>query len=463
VPPKPKHKGVGPHYVSPSTASITIAQNNGTPVVVNLSTLNPACSSSGGTLTCSANFPATVGTNQLFTVIAYDAQNGAGNVLSQNSVTADIVQNMANQVDLTLNGAIASMQLVLAQPTPPEGASATIPLTINAMDADSNIIVGPGSFDNGPIVLSNSDTSGATTLSATSIGDPSVAITVAYNGNPIPGGIATFSASAGGGSIQTSGAQDALLVPQPKIYVANFGNSTVTTYNPDGTRTTPTISAGLSNPFGVAIDAAGKIYVTNQFIHTVTTYNPDGTQTTPTISSGLNRPFGVAVDAAGKIYVANEGNNTVTTYNPDGTQTTPTISIGLNNPLGVAVDAAGKIYIANAGGTVTTYNPDGTQTTPTISGGLSGPNGVTVDAAGKIYVTNAGSYTVTTYNPDGTQTTPTISSGINGPEGEAVDAAGKIYVENANTQTVTTYNPDGTQTTPTISSGLNAPRGVAVH
>jgi len=412
VPPKPKHKGVGPHYVSPSTASITIAQNNGTPVVVNLSTLNPACSSSGGTLTCSANFPATVGTNQLFTVIAYDAQNGGGNVLSQNTVSADIVQNIENQVNLTLNGVIAAIQLVLAQPTPPKGIPATIPLAVNAMDADNNIIVGPGSYDNGPIALSDSDTSGATTLSAASVGDPTAAITVIYNGGIIPGGSATFSASASG--VAPGNVTSAVLTPVVvvKIYVTNQGNGTLTTYNLDGTQTSPTIS-GLNTPIGVAVDAASKIYVTNIDNNTMTTYNPDGTQTAPTIS-GLNVPAGVAVDAAGKIYITSAGNNNMTTYNPDGTQTTPTIS-GLGLPLSVAVDAAGKIYITNGrDNNLTVYLPNGAHYL-TISGLNNNPIAVAVDAAGKIYVVNQFSNSVTTYNADGTQTTPTISSGLDFP------------------------------------------------
>jgi YVTN family beta-propeller protein len=68
----------------------------------------------------------------------------------------------------------------------------------------------------------------------------------------------------------------------------------------------------------------------------VTTYNADGTPSTPTITTGVSAPFGVAVDADGKIYVANNNNNTVTTYNADGSASTPTIT-GLNGPFGIAV------------------------------------------------------------------------------------------------------------------------------
>jgi hypothetical protein len=155
-----------------------------------------------------------------------------------------------------------------------------------------------------------------------------------------------------------------------KIYVANYGSNTVTTYAADGTPTTSSITTGLTRPLFLAIDAVGTIYVTNIGNDTLTTYKSDGTGPLFTIS-GLNHPMGVAVDATGKIYVANNFGNSVYTYNPNGTRSTPTLTVGLNDPSGVAVDANGKIYVANQngadpnyGGTVTTYKPDGTSNDP---------------------------------------------------------------------------------------------------
>ena len=37
----------------------------------------------------------------------------------------------------------------------------------------------------------------------------------------------------------------------------------MTTFTPAGEQTTPTITAGIVSPQGVAVDASGKIYVTN--------------------------------------------------------------------------------------------------------------------------------------------------------------------------------------------------------
>ena len=55
----------------------------------------------------------------------------------------------------------------------------------------------------------------------------------------------------------------------------------------------------------------------------------------PTITAGLNQPNGVAVDANGKIYVVNS-NELLTTYKAGGAQTTPTIG-GVLFATGVAV------------------------------------------------------------------------------------------------------------------------------
>jgi hypothetical protein len=124
------------------------------------------------------------------------------------------------------------------------------------------------------------------------------------------------------------------------IYIANSASNDIMTYTTAGKATKPTITVGLNEPTGVAVDAQGKIYVSNAFTSNVTTYKPNGQQTTPTISN-IDGPRGIAVDAKGKIYVANFGSGMVTTYTADGKPTKPTIT-GLDGPGGIAVDKNGK-------------------------------------------------------------------------------------------------------------------------
>ena len=106
-----------------------------------------------------------------------------------------------------------------------------------------------------------------------------------------------------------AGAADILNARSYNIYIANIGNNTITTYEADGTQTTPTIHTGNGTGdylFGAAVGPSGKIYALNfdpllgpGTSGTVTTYKPDGTQTTPTITireRGYFAPMGLAVD-----------------------------------------------------------------------------------------------------------------------------------------------------------------------
>jgi hypothetical protein len=281
-----------------------------------------------------------------------------------------------------------------------------------------------------------------------------------------------------------------------KLYVADVGNNTLTTYTTAGTRTTPTIVAGLTGLGsidasyaglgGVAVDTAGKIYLGNlgeplsgggisgPSFGFITTYNANGTQTTPTITDGLAnsqqqiyRAPGIAVDTAGTIYAANAHyNDDVTTYAPDGTMKSLSISPG-RYLQDVAVDKAGKIYtlIQEGSGNLVIFTPNGTAALPQI-GPLGQVVALTIDAAGKIYVVDdegkAGSR-VLTFDATGKPTTPTITVGLNSPDGVAVDAAGRIYVANGGSNTITTYNPNGTQTALTITTGLDGPGKMALR
>jgi streptogramin lyase len=265
--------------------------------------------------------------------------------------------------------------------------------------------------------------------------------------------------------------------PSYKIYVANAGPhgsgpSSVTTYAADGTPAKPTITDGISLPFGIAVDRHGTVYVTNDGTGELTTYDTSGRRTALTIS-GLDEPRGVAVDATGKIYVASFADGTVTTYTAKGKPTTPKIS-GLSDPVGVAVDSSGKIFVTNMStNTLMTFKPDGTRTTPTITKNLSDPLFVAVDGHGKIYVTNQTDGILTTYKSNGQPAFPSIESGLVTPRGIAVDSNGKILVANfghyeapgqdAVPNSIAAFLPSGKQVTPTITSGIVGPLGIAIH
>src|SRR3989449_2992462 len=118
-------------------------------------------------------------------------------------------------------------------------------------------------------------------------------------------------------------------------------------------------TTGLSQPEGLAFDAAGDLYVANVSNNSITVYAAGTTgNATPTATiagnnTGLSGPEGIALDAAGHLYVANNGNSTITVYAAGATgNATPTATIaggntGLNQPLGIALDGAGRLYVTN--------------------------------------------------------------------------------------------------------------------
>ena len=167
-----------PAYVSASTKSATISVTPG-----NASTTVNCTSVCSGTIAAPAG-------SDTFTVNLYDAQNGTGNLLSTGTATQTIVVGQANTVSLTFNGVVASLSLSLNPTSVTTGTSTNVAVTANALDADGNTIVGPGSYVNASgaaltLTLGDSDTSGATKLSQTTLTAPTTGITLAYNGSAV--------------------------------------------------------------------------------------------------------------------------------------------------------------------------------------------------------------------------------------------------------------------------------------
>jgi outer membrane protein assembly factor BamB len=226
-----------PLYVSSATQSAAIAVNGGTPVVVNLAAGSSNCVAAAGGRTCSITISAPVGVDT-FAESLYASTNGSGTALSQNTTTATIVASTANVVTLTLDGVVASIVLSLTNAAPPVGPTATIGLTVNAIDAGGATIIGNDPFEN-PITVTNSDTTKITTLSKSTVNSPADVVTITYNGQPLSS--ATFSASAAGVS-----AARVTLSPQAPAQIgfndyATFGfDNQRDVFNPNSTAITPT-------------------------------------------------------------------------------------------------------------------------------------------------------------------------------------------------------------------------------
>ena len=140
-----------PAYIGPTTASASIVVTAVGASAATLSTDVP-CSD-----TCATTLSLTPGT-YTFAVTLYDGPGGTGSVLSAGSANKTIVAGVANVVNLSFTGSVAGASVTLdAAGLVGEfdvGTPSNAVVTIDAVDADGNTIV--GAYDK-PIVLTSSD------------------------------------------------------------------------------------------------------------------------------------------------------------------------------------------------------------------------------------------------------------------------------------------------------------------
>jgi uncharacterized repeat protein (TIGR03803 family) len=194
----------GPHYVSAATKGMTIAFAGPSNFTKTFGLTAGSNGCSGAPTTCTIDVAVPVGSYST-TIETYDAAPVNGSIPSgakllsiASNVPLFVKLAVANTLAVTLDGVPASCFVTALPAGASFGATA---FSVTAKDADGDVIVGTYTT---PIVLADSDASGATAIATTGndkpparelLGSSDVA-TLSYTGFPIPP--ATISASATG-------------------------------------------------------------------------------------------------------------------------------------------------------------------------------------------------------------------------------------------------------------------------
>ncbi|MBV8637508.1 MAG: hypothetical protein JO322_05440 [Candidatus Eremiobacteraeota bacterium] len=449
-----------PQYVSPSSAQLNVAVNGGTASTYGLSPATPGCSTVQAQLACVFSIPAPAGNDSF----ALSLADGAGNVLSRNVVDATLTAGATTPVNVTLDAVPASVAIVPGTAATMDGNASTgyhIPglfaqaVELEAIDADGNVIIGPGAPAIGTPVVS-----GSTNVSIVSANtsDPNAYLLKASAG--AGGQTVSVSASAQGiplsdGTTSTPVNSSQSFTYTPAIAVAS--GTTISAYSVESGKQVALWNAcpgacSLTLATGAQSDTQGNLYVLVEYISGISQSRvvqvyPAGTKTMSlqmNSANGVTGAVSVALDSNHMLYVLNAASGfglshhaaSITEYASGATTPTYTISgtlTKLSTPVSIGVDGHGNVYESDGAGYINIYKP-GRQTAPfqqlIDATNLPAPSYMTVNSAGAIYVDDSSKKYLAYIAPGSTSVTKTISSSAfqGNPQDFIFDPAGNMWM-----------------------------------
>jgi hypothetical protein len=277
-------------FVSPATAqiSLTVVSVNGTavtgtPTTFPVSPSSPGCNGANGVVTCTLNANIPIG-NDVLTASTLDAN---GHSLGSSTITANVVQNLANSIALSVGGTIASLQMYLSQSQFSSGTPGMANVIVVPLDQSGAEIVNPGDYNPSIAVTSSSSLSGHVSLitdgvntgQSGTIVSPNDQVVVNYDG-VATSGESTITANAGGGIT----ASRSVSVSSPGLSAnpsgAQFFSSSSYVFTTIGQTGAITVSGGTA-PYTVVSSDTGVATIsgTGPFTVTAAGYGAAGTST----------------------------------------------------------------------------------------------------------------------------------------------------------------------------------------
>jgi hypothetical protein len=352
-----------PAYVSSATQSVAVFAypSSATPppvatTLVNVGAGRPGCTSVAGGTSCTITVPAIYG-SMTFVVKTYDNVLGTGNLLSQSTFTQTIGPNQA-AIPVTLSGVVAATTISIPAFSVPAGGG-SFAVTVNALDANGNVIVGGGTYSS-PITVGYSDLANVT-VSPNPVTGPGQTVTLTYGAGTASS--VTLRANAAGVSINNTG-QVTFSVGQPAAtsataYVfdenaqaiygfeagANGSPGFVTRYTYGGVPAYPPFMAVQGTRVAIAPPGYGTVF-----------FPSGGSPLIPSIGAieGIAYDPSVGSPVSGDLAVLQYYTTGSVNYYPPSASGTPAPSRSISGPVfvndgnGLGIDASGNLYLASS-------------------------------------------------------------------------------------------------------------------
>ena len=287
-------RGVKPHFLTPAVEGISFSVvqqpatlNQGT-VFYALTPQSSYCTGGGASpLICTLDVQAPPG-NDVFTVDTYDATSpGGGYITSTATLTQQINAQSANTIAITTEGVVSYIGVAIDDPFPATGPAQAVPVRVIAADADGYQIVGP--FDS-PLSLTDSDSSGSTTLSNAGPASSSDLsnLTMAWDGTALASP-ATITVSAQSAADGNNGG--------PFSATSTFSPGVSGAYAPPSSLTFAHVTSGAQTIAVTGVNTTGPFTVTSDGCVSVSGSGPAFT-ITPVSATGVFSPCNISVSGA---------------------------------------------------------------------------------------------------------------------------------------------------------------------
>ncbi len=255
---------------------------------------------------------------------------------------------------------------------------------------------------------------------------------------------------------------------KPVVYVSDNSANAIDIYPAGANNPSPIgqITDGISAPLGNFVDAVGTLYVANYGNNTVSEYPKGSTTPSVTLSSDINGPISVAADSAGNVAVGEFAQQTILEFPKGSSSPSVTITL-LTYPEGLTFDKSRHLFAAwNEGSPFVGHvSKCARMQAVCVDRGIAEGQsaGLTLDAAGDIVLGDQTNHAINIYPPHATQPSRSISVSGGDPIKFALDKPEKkLYVADYVNNKVEIYDyATGTQFG-TISNGLQSAWGVSL-